>query len=404
MLQLTMPRTLLLFLFPLSTALAATQSGYDLGLDLVERSKKGELKTVEDFVAALPNGVFEMGNYGLAFKSKSRHRTDSKIHPRLVGKTPDGDLMVAYATGREGNQNPDFVELVISNESAKIPQFYAIDYSKTPPQIIGPNDKTCMACHTSRLKYNWDNYQHVHGFYGGNSDDTGNGVVTQEEKDGFRDFAASLSGNKRVSRLKLPAGKEPLTELWSALVDKMEVEIRKRSTWHLGEELKNNKKLDSLRFALIAALLDCRDLADFLPDGRKDVFLRRAKEFLPTKQKLVEAAQKIDAPGVNPGESAQTQANVDAVLALAGESMIDWETACKGNSADFMVSTGGYFSELAQELGTLENLGVLKGARNSQSSCPLLKEKSLAAQRVVDKTPVPNPPPASPATHVKPKP
>ncbi|MBY0369987.1 hypothetical protein K2X33_04825 [bacterium] len=340
---------------------AAEGDGFQAGLKLIEDSKAGKITSVDQLALALPASIFDLGNYGLAFKSKSRHKTDSKKFPRLVGKTKDGNLFVAYATGSEGNENPDFAEFVLSSTTQKKPLFYAVDYSKSPPQVTGPNDDSCTECHGSRLKHNWDNYEHVHGFYGGLADGVGAENTTQEEIDGFKSFSEAFQKNKRTQRLKLPEGDKPLGALWTALADEIGPEVFRRGARQLAAELKESKKLVPFRYALLGAVAGCPDLTGFFPEGRRAVYQTRLKENTVLKRRLVNQAMEVDNGGpveasAHYKEDAEVpemahdtiwlpdrQARIESVLSLAGQSMLDWEAPCKGNGADFRPSIGSFF-------------------------------------------------------------
>ncbi len=101
---------------------------------------KSKIKSVESFLEKLPNRNSTFKNKVLITESQSHHKT-SKLAPRAIVFSENGDLIFSFDGGGDGN--PNSIQYAEWNPKSKDYEFYSINFksgqapvSKTKPKRI----------------------------------------------------------------------------------------------------------------------------------------------------------------------------------------------------------------------------------------------------------------------------
>jgi len=255
---------------------------YSIVRQIVETCKIGR---VEDLLPLLPE---EYRKYHvLAFDSRSVQGASPQF-PRIIFFGPDAKLILAVS-GKENDPNGNTIEMIEWSEGDQKfkPRLLEFIKTKTDPTSVSEahfqeNPSSCVRCHRTNFRPNWDTYSLWPGFYGSDDGTIKNGT---KEDEYFRSFLArvkrdpgrhgSLVGLQTLD--KLPKEKDGSYEV--ANTESLEGTDRSGSPQvfffterlqdlnhrRIVQELKDRGIYDASKYAVLGALAGCPNYEDFFP-------------------------------------------------------------------------------------------------------------------------------------------
>lgn len=193
----------------LSICCSFTQFSETLTIDDIEKVVAAQnLDTIEKFIQSFDKQT--RSQYILMHKSKSvQGATYQK--PRVIMFTKDAQMIFSF-TGDKTQRNGDKVEIILYDKEKKSFSAHEIDYSQNTP-IVHKNPASCLKCHGTDVRPNWNGYSFWRGAYGSNDS-----RLTMPTHDGPSD----LTEYNEIQKLKATYQTHPRYK-WLEDFDKMTV-------------------------------------------------------------------------------------------------------------------------------------------------------------------------------------
>ncbi|MEZ4749510.1 MAG: hypothetical protein R3B54_02445 [Bdellovibrionota bacterium] len=362
-------------------------------VDLKELIESRDLRNVEDVLPLLPENL--RTHFVLIEDSKSLQGATEK-NPRAVLYARRGRFVLTF-NGDPTQRGYRSLEMMEYQEDSHSYEFRRIDFPQSGPAVFSEaNPKRCQGCHQNPARPNWGRYPFWPGAVGEKDslDDRARAKFNRFIRDG-----ATHPRYRHLKRAENLAAIEAQTLKFTPAFE-LDVLYDIIDEDRLSHWIQQTESYETYKYAILAALVDCDSLVDFIPSSsvhggaaQMSVLLRDTKQVLsaipePNKRLLDELEYRITA-------------NVRYVFERRGISIRSW---AKSFETEYLMTTvsGVFFENIAWKLrnsdteleavpfeyaSLLRHYGRIQfptlykeeDAANMRRSCANLKQQSLAS-------------------------
>ncbi|MCB0403710.1 MAG: hypothetical protein KDD51_02925 [Bdellovibrionales bacterium] len=361
--------------------------------NLRELIETRDLRSIEDVLPLLPESL--RTKYVLIETSKSLQGATER-DPRAVLYANRGRFVLTF-NGDPTQRGYRSLELMEYHDAHHNYEFRRIDFPQTGPAVFSePNPKRCQGCHQNPIRPNWGRYPFWPGAVGEKD------ILTAEAKAKFERFIQYGDTHPRYRYLKRAenlANIENQTLQFTPAFN-LDVHFDLIDEDRLSHWLQQTQAYKTYKYAALAALVDCENLVDFIPNSvvhggaaQMATLLRDTQQVLspipePNKRLLDELEYRIttnlryifERRGISIrtwAKSFETEYLMTTVSGVFFEN-IAWELY---NSDPELKKIGFEYASLLRHYGRIQfpTLYKAEDEANMSRSCASLKRASLAA-------------------------
>lgn len=226
------------------------------------------ITTIEGFIQSLDKSL--RSQYVLMHTSKSLQGASFQ-KPRVIMFNENAQMMLSF-NGDKAQQNGNKIEMILFDKESASFSAHEIDFESPKPLVI-KNPKTCLSCHGTDLRPNWNGYSFWEGAYGSHDSKlarpVGYSSIDPTEYREIQKFKKTASDHPRYKFLE---SLEETTTLENDTIpsqdDHDSVRMKSKSLGNLTESimemnnqrfqrvLRKDPRFDSFKFSVLA-LLSC---------------------------------------------------------------------------------------------------------------------------------------------------
>jgi hypothetical protein len=421
-----------------AAVVAETKSDTQLKAPLTYESvkqfiEKNKIESIDQFIPYLPKEYRE--NYVLMFQSQSAQYA-SERHPRIISFGGDSSFIMAF-TGDPKQPGFQRMEMIQFREKPSKFDFKEIVFDPQNKKVnFVENPQSCKNCHRTDSRPNWEPYNLWRGAYFGVDNYITKGT---REWDAYNDYLKNSATKGRYQYFKelLHDGSTPKGDDYvrgsegNRTFGEGVFDLNRQ---RLARKLISHPDFPALKYAIMGAALNCKNIEDFIPKDQQQEFKLERSTFLQDTVKFMRAENEErrnlsrTPPGVtrhgistdiieleyyDRDVETSYKKQLDVIVSLRyllenrGMSSSDWSTSFNPKLLSFYDGTGPAIDYLAPILAKkiLESDAELSkffalstegyyiyrsrikaatfkdDAKKVREACPLLKEKSLKSLR-----------------------